>query len=81
MLPHPDYPKLNTFGAYPESRAENWRVDCVLREWLGGLGTMRDWVADWKKWSRSERVLAVLVAVMLLALPFSLLLTAPKPGT
>lgn len=41
---------------------------------------MRDWVADWNKWSRAERVLAVLVAVTLLALPLSLLIAAGKPG-
>lgn len=37
---------------------------------------MRDLVADWKKWSRGERVLAVLVTLTLLALPLGLLLTA-----
>ena len=36
---------------------------------------MRDFVADWKKWSRTERVIAVLVTVMLVALPLGLLLT------
>jgi hypothetical protein len=37
--------------------------------------SMRDFVADWKKWSRTERVLAVLVTLMLVALPLGLLLT------
>lgn len=36
---------------------------------------MRDFVADWKKWSRTERVIAVLVTAMLVALPLGLLLT------
>jgi hypothetical protein len=36
---------------------------------------MRDWVADWNKWSRAERVLAVLVTFVLLALPLGLLIT------
>jgi hypothetical protein len=36
---------------------------------------MRDWIADWNKWSRTERVLALLVTFVLLALPLSLLLT------
>ena len=36
---------------------------------------MRDFVADWKKWSRTERVLAVLVTLVLVALPLGLLLT------
>jgi hypothetical protein len=33
---------------------------------------MRDLVADWKKWSRAERVLAVLVTVLLAAVPIGL---------
>ena len=36
---------------------------------------MRDFVADWKKWSRTERVLAVVVALLMVALPLGLLLT------
>ncbi len=39
-------------------------------------GSMRDWVADWHKWSRAERVLAVLVGLLLAALPLSLLIGA-----
>jgi hypothetical protein len=37
---------------------------------------MRDWVADWKRWSRSERVFAVLVTVLMVAVPLGLLLAA-----
>ena len=37
---------------------------------------MRDWVADWKRWSRGERVLAVVVTVLMVALPLGLLLAA-----
>ena len=37
---------------------------------------MRDWVADWKKWSRSERVLAVFVTILMVALPLGFLLAA-----
>lgn len=40
---------------------------------------MRDWVADWNKWSRSERVLAVIVTMLMVALPLGLLL-AGKVG-
>jgi hypothetical protein len=36
---------------------------------------MRDFVADWNKWTRTERVIAVLVTLMLVALPLGLLLT------
>jgi hypothetical protein len=36
---------------------------------------MRDWVADWKKWSRGERVLAVVVTLLMVALPLGLLFT------
>jgi hypothetical protein len=37
---------------------------------------MRDWAGDWKRWSRGERILAVVVALTLFALPLSLMLTA-----
>jgi hypothetical protein len=37
---------------------------------------MRDLVADWKRWSRTERLLAVIVTVLMVALPLGLLLTA-----
>ena len=39
-----------------------------------------DFTADWKKWSRAERVLALVVAFALLALPLSLLLVGTRPG-
>jgi hypothetical protein len=37
---------------------------------------MRDWVADWKKWTRRERVLAVFVTILMVGLPIGLLLVA-----
>ena len=40
----------------------------------------RDWIADWNKWSCAERVCALLVAFVLLALPLSLMLTATAGG-
>jgi hypothetical protein len=42
---------------------------------------MRDWVADWNRWSRAERLLALFVAFALFALPLSMLLTAATAGT
>jgi hypothetical protein len=36
---------------------------------------MRDLVADWKKWSRAERVLAVTGILLMVALPLGLLMT------
>jgi hypothetical protein len=44
---------------------------------MGAAGnwSMRDFVADWKKWSRTERLLAVLMTLILVALPLGLLLT------
>jgi hypothetical protein len=36
---------------------------------------MRDLVPDWKKWSRAERVLAVMGTLLMVALPFGLLMT------
>jgi hypothetical protein len=36
---------------------------------------MRDLVADWKKWSCAERVLAVMGTLLMVALPLGLLIT------
>jgi len=41
---------------------------------------VRDWVADWNKWSRGERVLAIVVTFILAAVPLSLLITASPGG-
>ena len=38
-------------------------------------GPMRDLVADWKKWNRAERVLAVMGTLLMVALPLGLLMT------
>jgi len=40
-----------------------------------GVAVMRDMVADWRKWSRGERVLAVIITVLMVALPLGLLLS------
>ena len=42
---------------------------------LGGVFAGRDLVADWKKWSRAERILAVVGTLLRVALPFGLLMT------
>jgi hypothetical protein len=36
---------------------------------------MRDLVADWKKWSPAERILAVVVTILIIAVPLGVLLT------
>lgn len=35
---------------------------------------MRDFIADWKKWSRAERVLAIVVALLMAAVPIGMAL-------
>ena len=40
---------------------------------IGG-GRMRDWIADWKRWSPAERCFAIALLVMALALPLGLLI-------
>jgi hypothetical protein len=41
---------------------------------LEGLGAMRDWMADWRKWSIAERALAIAIAMSMMAVPVSVLL-------
>src|SRR4029077_5076483 len=40
-----------------------------------GVFAGRDLVADWKKWSRAERILAAVGTLLRVALPFGLLMT------
>lgn len=40
---------------------------------------MRDLLADWKRWSPKERLLAIGVALLLAALPLGFVLTG-RPG-
>ena len=42
---------------------------------LEGAGEMRDLVADWKKWSSTERLLAMVLMLMLIGLPLRVLIT------
>ena len=32
---------------------------------------MRDWVDDWRRWSAAERILAVVLGLLLIGLPFA----------
>ena len=42
---------------------------------------MRDWMADWRKWSPAERAFAVVLFVaMVMALPLGLLFSLGRPG-
>jgi len=41
---------------------------------LAGAGEMRDLAADWKKWSSTERLLAVVLVLMLIGLPLRVLI-------
>jgi hypothetical protein len=41
---------------------------------------VRDWVADWNKWSRGERLLAIVVTLVLAALPLSLAIAGGAGG-
>jgi len=35
---------------------------------------MRDWIADWKRWSRAERCVAIALVLLSLAIPLGLLI-------
>jgi hypothetical protein len=34
---------------------------------------MRDWIADWKRWSRAERCVAIAFVILSLMIPLGLL--------
>jgi hypothetical protein len=47
---------------------------------LAECSPVRDVISDWNKWSRGERVLAIIVTAVLAALPVSLLLNLHPGG-
>lgn len=51
------------------------------RDWSAECSPVRDLVSDWNKWSRGERLLAIVVTfVLAAALPLGLLLNAHPGG-
>jgi hypothetical protein len=41
---------------------------------------MRDWLADWRKWSPAERALAIALLMSMMAAPVGMLLGLARPG-
>jgi hypothetical protein len=41
---------------------------------------MRDWIADWRKWSPAERALAVAIFMSMVAAPVGMLIGLVRPG-
>jgi hypothetical protein len=41
---------------------------------------MRDWILDWKRWSRAERCFAVALAILALGFPLGLLISVGRIG-
>ena len=41
---------------------------------------MRDWISDWKRWSRAERYFAIMLVVVALVLPLSILIVGGRIG-
>ncbi|HZK92306.1 MAG TPA: hypothetical protein VFC56_19370 [Stellaceae bacterium] len=41
---------------------------------------MRDWIADWRKWTPAERALAIALLMSMMAAPVGMLLGIARPG-
>jgi len=41
---------------------------------------MRDWLADWRKWSPAERALAIALLLSMMAVPLGMLFGVTSPG-
>jgi len=53
---------------------------CAVVVRLEGFGAMRDWMADWRKWSVAERALAVALLASMMAVPVGMLLGFTHPA-
>jgi hypothetical protein len=42
---------------------------------------MKDWISDWKRWSRAERCFAIALVILSLAVPFGLVIGGRIIGT
>jgi hypothetical protein len=42
---------------------------------------MRDWISDWKKWSRAERCFAILLVIVALVFLLGLLIVGERIGS
>jgi hypothetical protein len=42
---------------------------------------MQDWLADWKRWSGTERCLAILLVILSLAIPLGLMIRGGMTGS
>jgi hypothetical protein len=47
---------------------------------VGRVGAMRDWMADWRKWSVAERALAIALLASMMAVPVGVLLGFTHPA-
>jgi hypothetical protein len=47
----------------------------------GGLGSMKDWISDWKRWSRAERCFAIALVILSLVIPLGVLIGGRIAGT
>jgi hypothetical protein len=50
----------------------------VVAGWKGS--GMRDWKADWQKWTPAERALAIAILMSMMAVPVGILLGITGPG-
>jgi len=47
----------------------------------GGWYVMKDWISDWKRWSRAERCFAIALVILSLVVPLGLLIGGGIIGT
>jgi hypothetical protein len=50
-------------------------------EVAGGWGLMKDWISDWKRWSRAERCFAVALVILSLVIPLGFMIGGRMIGT
>jgi hypothetical protein len=63
----------------PSFRSYAYYMSCVAYAVLR-VGEMRDWMADWRKWTPAERALAVAILMSMMAVPVGMLLGFTRPA-
>jgi hypothetical protein len=77
--PSPKIAAVNRWGPGFTILQPERNSSSLARVRVRNSGCVRDFIGDWKRWSHAERVLAIVVTLLMVAVPL-VLLAAGKAG-